>query len=323
MLVLSIPAVPVSRECGSPNSPPRSVRIYSKISEKQLLLSEEKRQQGFLRFTAGMHSIHFSKRGKVQLLEVCEGPVGKDRAVCYLGLVAFARTEHGLALQVNVPGCKKPPVKIVIDGADRQVQFRMAYHDLVRGLPIFNQRGYDHVDFVQFLSAQGDTAAGISKLLTVPSVSSFSIVCIFSGNGAVIYCFRTAIADIRSFIQSVAAFHLVVFTGLVAGRTGSTFDATDNDFTAYICFAAVVAVDAEVFCIIEGTFVIPVRNPVNFDLFGNRSRILAEVLCNILEGDCLIKGIFNVDTVFKSQVLLISRDVLTHKFSIYCCQKWE
>ena len=231
--------------------------VYQKC-EKQLLISEKERQQGFLRFTAGMNGIHFSKRGKIQLLKVCKRPVRKDRAVCYLGFVTFARAEHGFALQVNVPGGKKSPVKIVIDGADRQIQFRMAHHDLIRGLPIFNQRGYDHIHSVQFLSAQRDTAAGISKLLTVPPVSSFGIVCIFSCNGTVIDCFRTAIADIGGFIQSAAAFHLVIFTGLVAGRTGSAFDAADNDFAAYICFGAVIAVDAEVSGIVKGAFMVPV-----------------------------------------------------------------
>ena len=98
-------------------------------------------------------------------------------------------------------------------------------------------------------------------------------------------CFRAAIADIGCFVQPVAAFHLIILTGLVACGTGSTFDAADNDFAAYIGFTAVVTMDAEVFCIIKGTLVVPVRNPVRSDLFGNRSRILAKILCNVFEGD--------------------------------------
>ena len=112
-------------------------------------------------------------------------------------------------------------------------------------------------------------------------------------------CFRAAIADIGGFVQPVAAFHLIILTGLVACGTGSTFDAADNDFAAYIGFTAVVTMDAEVFCIIKGTLVVPVRNPVRSDLFGNRSRILAKIFCNVLEGDSLVKGIFNVDAVFR------------------------
>ena len=106
-----------------------------------------------------MYSIHFYKGGKVQLLKICKCPVGKNRTVFYLGFVALARTEHGFPLQVNVSGGKKAPVKIVIDSPDRQIQFGMAYHDLIRGLTVFNQRCYDHVNPVQFLTAQGDPAA--------------------------------------------------------------------------------------------------------------------------------------------------------------------
>ena len=136
-------------------------------------------------------------------------------------------------------------------------------------------------------------------------------------------CFRAAIADIGGFVQPVAAFHLIILTGLVACGTGSTFDAADNDFAAYIGFTAVVTMDAEVFCIIKGTLVVPDRNPVRSDLFGNRSRILAKIFCNVLEGDSLVKGIFNVDAIFRSQMFLVSRYVPAHRFSFYCCQKWE
>ena len=36
---------------------------------------------------------------------------------------------------------------------------------------------------------------------------------------------------------------------------------------------------------------------MSFDLFGDRSRILTEIFCNVLEGNSLVKGIFNESTI--------------------------
>ena len=70
--------------------------------------------------------------------------------------------------------------------------------------------------------------------------------------------FRTSIADIRSLVKAVTPFSHKIGTGLIAGGTGSTFDVTENDLATYICFLTVIPMNAEVVCIIKGSFVIPV-----------------------------------------------------------------
>lgn len=58
--------------------------------------------------------------------------------------------------------------------------------------------------------------------------------------------FRTSITDIRSLIKTVTLFFDKIGAGLVTGRTGSTLNAAEYDFSAYICFSALVSVNAEV-----------------------------------------------------------------------------
>lgn len=70
--------------------------------------------------------------------------------------------------------------------------------------------------------------------------------------------FRTSITDIGCLGEAVTAFPGKVRTGLVAGRTGSTFHITEDNLTTYIRFSAMIAVDAEVMGIIESAFMIPV-----------------------------------------------------------------
>jgi hypothetical protein len=70
--------------------------------------------------------------------------------------------------------------------------------------------------------------------------------------------FVTAIADIRGLVQPVAAFLYEIFTGLIAGWAGGTFNITENDFVAGIGFTTVIAMNAKVMGIIECSLVIPV-----------------------------------------------------------------
>ena len=107
----------------------------------------------------------------------------------------------------------------------------------------------------------------------------------------------TAIADIRSFIESVTAFSFKIGTGLVAGRAGSTLDTSKKDFPQAFVFFSMIAVDTKVFCIIKGTFVILVGQPARFHLFGNSSWILAEKAYDIFKGSTFRKFILNVDTI--------------------------
>lgn len=67
-------------------------------------------------------------------------------------------------------------------------------------------------------------------------VSKPGIISVFVCNGTVGNLFITAIADIRSLIESVTVFPLKVGTSLVAGRARSTLDTAKNDFPTSIGF---------------------------------------------------------------------------------------
>jgi hypothetical protein len=77
-------------------------------------------------------------------------------------------------------------------------------------------------------------------------------------NRTVIDSFITAIADIRGFVQPVAAFLYEILAGLITGRAGGTFYITENDLIAGIRFTTMIAMNAKVVSIIEGPLVIPV-----------------------------------------------------------------
>ena len=95
------------------------------------------------------------------------------------------------------------------------------------------------------------------------------------GNRAMVYKLCAAIADIRGPVQTVTAFFFKIRACLVAGGAGSTFHATENNFSTGIFLFAMVPMNAEVMGIIEGTFMPPIRKPTGFDLFGDGSWILA------------------------------------------------
>ena len=70
--------------------------------------------------------------------------------------------------------------------------------------------------------------------------------------------FRTAVADIRSPVKPYAALFFKVSAGLIAGRTGCAFDPAQDDLSAGVSLLAVIAVNTEVFGVIESPFVIPI-----------------------------------------------------------------
>lgn len=77
------------------------------------------------------------------------------------------------------------------------------------------------------------------------------------GDGTVIDFLRAAITDIRRFIKSFTVFFLKVLASLIAGRTGSAFDTTQDDFATGIGFLTMIAMDTEIFGIIKSSFVVP------------------------------------------------------------------
>ena len=128
---------------------------------------------------------------------------------------------------------------------------------------------------MEFPFCHVDARSGIPELFTVFSVSKPGIVSILMGDSTMIHLFGTAIADIRSLVQAAAAFLFKVLTGLIVGGTGSAFDTAEDNLSAGICFLAMVSMDTEVSGIIKSAFMIPVREPVSLNLFGDSGRILA------------------------------------------------
>jgi len=56
--------------------------------------------------------------------------------------------------------------------------------------------------------------------------------------------------------------------------------------------------------------------------FGDGCWILAKKAGNVLKGFSLVQFVFDIDTVFKGKVLLVSWNIFTHGYpSFYCCQK--
>ena len=102
------------------------------------------------------------------------------------------------------------------------------------------------------------TSSGRRQTFLVFAVCKDSIVAVLVGNRATIDGFWTSIADIRSLVKAVTPFSDKISTGLITGGTGSALDVTEDDLATYICFPAVIPMNAEVVCIIKGTFVIPV-----------------------------------------------------------------
>ena len=59
-------------------------------------------------------------------------------------------------------------------------------------------------------------------------------------------------------LRTVTLFFNEIGAVLVTGWTGSTLNVAEYDFSAYICFSAVISVNAEVVSIKEGSFMIPI-----------------------------------------------------------------
>ena len=87
--------------------------------------------------------------------------------------------------------------------------------------------------------------------------------------------FRTSITNKRSLIKTVTLFFNEIGAVLVTGWTGSTLNVAEYDFSAYICFLAVVSVNAEVASVKERSFVIPIAYTMELHLLRNGSRIFA------------------------------------------------
>ena len=198
-----------------------------------------------------------------------------------------------------------------IDMTHNQV-VRMVCNDLVRRLSLLDQRTDDPVFLVKFTSGHTDTRTGLFKAFAIFAVSKSGIVSVFVCDGTVGNLFLTAVADIRSPVKPYTAFFFKVSASLVAGRAGCTFDSAQDDLSTGVSLLTVIAVNAEVFSIIESPFVIPIRETVSSDFFRDCGRVLAQEPGNILKGSTRIQLVFDIDTVFKSKMFLVTRNIFTH-----------
>ena len=138
---------------------------------------------------------------------------------------------------------------------------------MIRRLSLFDQRRNDLILFVKFPLGHGDPGSGIPEFFAIFPVSEPCVIRVFVGDGAVTNLLGTAVADIRSTVKSHAALFFEVDAGLITGRAGSAFDSAQDNLSAGVGLLTVIAVDTEVFCIIEGPFVVPVRKAVSPDFF--------------------------------------------------------
>ena len=165
---------------------------------------------------------------------------------------------------------------------------------------------------MKFPPGHVDSGSGISELFPVFPVSKPCVIRVFVGDGAVADLFCTAVTDIRSPVKSYATLFFKVSAGLITGRTGSAFDPAQDNLSAGVGLLTVIAVATEVFGIIEGSFVIPVRKAVGPDFFRDRGGILAQEPGNIFKRGTFVQFVFDIDTVFKDKVLLVARNIFTH-----------
>ena len=172
--------------------------------------------------------------------------------------MALSWFEMNFPFQIYVPCRKESLVKIRIQGTDGHIQLRMVCQDMIGRLSLFDQWGNDLVLFAKLPFGHVDPCSGIPELFPVFSVSESGVIRVFMCNGAVIDFFRTAVADIRSPVKPYAALFFKVSAGLVAGRTGCAFDSAQDNLSAGISLLAVIAVNTEVFGVIESPFVIPI-----------------------------------------------------------------
>ena len=119
------------------------------------------------------------------------------------------------------------------------------------------------------------TSPGRRQTFLVFAVCKDSIVTVLVSNGTMMDGFRTSITDVRSLIKTVTLCFDKIGAGLVTGGTGSTLNAAEYDFPAYICFSAVISMNAEVVSVKEGSFMIPITYTMEFHFLRNSCRIFA------------------------------------------------
>ena len=183
---------------------------------------------------------------------------------------------------------------------------------MIRRLSLLDQWRNDLIPFVKFPFGHVDPGSGIPELFPIFPVSKPCVIRVFMGDGAVADFFGTAVTDIRSPVKSYAALFFKVSVGLNTGRVGSAFDSAQDNLSAGVGLLTVIEVDTEVFGIIEGSFVIPVRKAVSPDPFRDHSGILAQKPDNVFKRCAFVQFFFDIDMVFKGKAFLVDRNIFTY-----------
>ena len=186
-------------------------------------------------------------------------------------------------------------------------------NDLVRRLPLINERRDDIINDAELLFGKADTLPGITECFTVFPVCKDGIVPVLMGNSASDMTFVTAIANIGSTDEPLTTLLLIILTMLITRRTGCTLDVAKNDFATNICLLAMIPVYAKVLGVKKKSFPrVVIRQPVGTNLLGDGTRILTEVLCNLFERDASTQCTLYILSVRSSQMFMVAWNILAH-----------
>lgn len=160
---------------------------------------------------------------------------------------------------------------------------------MIGRLSLHDQRLNNVVHLPNLCPGLVDSFTGRRAKLLIFAVSKVCIVMVFVRNRTAMLVFRTAIADVGSFVQSAALFPFEAFADLIALVTGSTLLVTDEELFADVGSFASKAVDAEVVRISKTALVPGIGAAVKPHLLGDCGRVLTKELGDILERKPLIK----------------------------------
>ena len=122
-----------------------------KIRRKQFLIPEIEGQDAFFRIPGRLDCIHLNHMRRRELLEIAVEAAGKHLPVHDLGFMAFACFEPDFSFQIDVATGKQAEFYVLVDGAYRESGFRMLHNNLIRRVPLQDQRGDDLVNTVELL----------------------------------------------------------------------------------------------------------------------------------------------------------------------------
>ena len=116
-----------------------------------------------------------------------------------------------------------------------------------------------------------------------------------------------AIADKGSLCDAYAILFLKARTHTVTSQAGLTVDVAYLDLPAGVHLLAMEAVNTEVVRIDVAAFVIGINATIEHNLFGDRRRILAEILGYLPKRLVLVQRLLDVLAIFQGKVFVVSR----------------